>query len=88
LFEVQPRLGRVFIADQDVERAAGLEQVGAAVDPVHRPLDVFVIVSLVLILIVLVADVVGGVGKDQIDAAGRPAMHLLNAVAHSNGLSR
>ena len=80
----QFQLGRVFVADRQPEGAVGLEHPLDAADPFPRPVKILLRFALVVVNVVIVADIEGRIGKDQIDAAGGHLLQPFNATTFVN----
>ena len=76
--------GGILVADGQPERAARFQDRDGLFDPLCAPIKIFSIFLAVVVLVVLVADVERGIGKDQIDRAGSDLLHQLDAVALMN----
>ena len=79
-------LGDVFVADGQPEGAVRRQDAGDLGDPAARPVEVVVAGLLVVVDVVVVADVEGGVGEGQVDAAVRQRGQAFEAVAPDDAI--
>lgn len=71
----------VLVSDGEPECTIGFEDSVDLADPLKTPLKVVFFLLLVIVNIVLVTDVKGWVGKDQVDCAGWKRLEQLDAIA-------
>ena len=84
LLRLDLQFGRVFIADGQPERAVWLQSPMHGLNPVARPGQIMVVLLGVMINVVLVANIEGRIGEDQINRAGGQRVHLRDAITVMN----
>src|SRR5262249_22684114 len=81
LLENQLQLSRVFIADRQPKSAVRLQDALDRPAPTSRPLEIVIGVTAVVVVIVFVANIKGGIGKDEIDELGGASCQAFDAVS-------
>ena len=61
-----PNMGGVFVPDGDIKGPRRLEHIHTCLHPVPRPVNVFVLLELVLVLVVLIPDIKRRVREHQV----------------------